>query len=70
MFDADAETNPDVAMHGQWPVECLVKEGAKVKIARLPPVAGHKTGLDDYLYNGGDVADLLRSAKPAKGDTN
>ncbi len=63
VFDADAETNPDVRQHEKLLASFLASQGALVTVARLPTIAGPKTGLDDFLAAGGDVTSLFKQPK-------
>jgi putative DNA primase/helicase len=62
VFDSDAATNPSVRAAEWHLAEVLAKQGAKVKIVRLPPAdqdpdgTPGKIGLDDYLVAHGPEA--------------
>jgi hypothetical protein len=65
VFDADAMINSDVQKALVRGVSLLERQGAIVRVAYPPMVNGDpKTGLDDYLAAGGDLDELLQSAKP------
>jgi len=60
MFDSDAASNPNVAAAQVALAKMLMKLGAIVKIATLPPtVEGGKQGLDDFLVDGGNLTDVM-----------
>jgi len=69
VFDSDAVTNPSVR-RAEWELaECLKRQGATVKVVRLPGEPGSdgtaaKVGLDDYLVAHGPDAfrELLTAA--------
>ena len=49
-FDSDVETNPNIQSAEQWLAFCLEKEGADVRVLRLPDaIDGAKQGIDDLL---------------------
>lgn len=56
-FDSDVMTKPSVAQALERFTQFLEHRGAKVRHVILPGGEG-KTGLDDFLANGGTVADL------------
>lgn len=62
-FDSDANEKRDILLAmkrlGRW----LVSKGARVYYLIVPEVEGlSKTGADDFLMNGGTVADLIAKA--------
>lgn len=63
VFDADVQSNPEVAAAEEALGRTLVALGALVSVARLPAIAGRKTGLDDYLATGHTEAELLATRK-------
>jgi len=65
VFDADAQTNPDVQEALRRAVTMLEGLGAVVLVVYLPAVNGDgKAGIDDYLAAGGTVAELRLMAGP------
>src|SRR5918995_554028 len=65
VFDADARTNPSVQEALGRAVTMLEGRGAIVLVASLPAVNGDgKAGVDDYLADGGTVAELRLMAAP------
>jgi hypothetical protein len=65
VYDADARTNSGVQLGLERMAAMLEGLGATVLVAYPPAVDGDgKTGVDDYLAAGGDLDDLLNSAKP------
>jgi hypothetical protein len=65
VFDADAQTNPDVQEALRRAVTMLEGLGAVVLVVYLPAVNGDgKAGVDDYLAAGGTVAELRLMAGP------
>jgi hypothetical protein len=67
LYDADARTNPDVQEALRRLVAMLEGLGAEVLVVYLPPVNGDgKAGVDDYLGDGGTVAELRGLAGPYK----
>lgn len=74
VFDSDAVDNSSVALEEQKLAMALEREGAIVKVVRLPPgppdSAGEptKAGLDDHLvaYGPGDLERLIEEAQPAE----
>lgn len=63
-FDADVRSNPEVSTAEQRLADLLRGMRAEVLLARIPPVCGPKTGLDDYLSAGGRIEDLWRPISP------
>jgi hypothetical protein len=67
VFDADAQTNPDVQEALKRAVKMLEGLGAIVLVVYLPAVDGDgKAGVDDFLAAGGTVAELRMMAGPYK----
>jgi hypothetical protein len=67
-YDSDAVTKPEVQAEEQELTRYLESKGATVWLIRIPPVDGlKKTGLDDYLFHGGNLNDLI--AKAVKADS-
>lgn len=65
VFDSDLERNPAVARALAKLCAELTARGAAPATVRLPPGEnGAKTGLDDFLVAGGDLAALLEAAEP------
>jgi hypothetical protein len=65
VFDSDARTNPNVQTALRRMVAMLEKLGAIVLVVYLPSVNGDsKSGVDDYLAAGGNVAELRLMAHP------
>ena len=66
VFDSDAVSKPQV-QRAEWHLaECLARNGADVRIVRLPADGEAKVGLDDYLVKHGPDAfrTLLDAATP------
>ena len=63
VFDSDASTNPDVARAQLRLSDELSRLGAVPKIAALPGSGDRKTGLDDFLVAGGDLAMVLQQSR-------
>jgi len=67
VYDADARTNPDVQEALRRAVKMLESLGAIVLVVYFPAVNGDgKAGVDDYLADGGTVAELRLMAGPYK----
>jgi hypothetical protein len=65
LYDADARTNADVQDALGRLVARLGERGARVLVVYVPPINGDlKTGVDDYLAAGGDLAALELGAEP------
>jgi hypothetical protein len=65
VFDADARTNPGVQEALRRAVMMLESLGAIVLVVYLPAVNGDgKAGVDDFLADGGTVAELRLMAAP------
>jgi hypothetical protein len=65
VYDADAKTNPDVQEALRRLVAMLDGLGAVVLVVYLPAVnSDGKAGVDDYLADGGTVAELRMMAGP------
>lgn len=63
-FDSDAATNPQIQHAESRLAEAMLRQGATVKLARLPPRAdGSKVGMDDYLLSDGAAALRARLAE-------
>lgn len=60
-FDSDACSNPDVGRAERSLKKALLKKGAEVvHVLRVPPAEdGGKQGIDDYIYSGGKIDDLV-----------
>jgi hypothetical protein len=58
VFDSDVVTLPGVRMALGRLTEHLSRKGAMVRMIYLPPVAGKKVGVDDYLVAGHTLQDL------------
>jgi hypothetical protein len=57
-FDSDIVTLPSVRKAVERLTEHLGRKGAAVRMVYLPPVAGKKVGVDDYLVAGHTLEDL------------
>jgi len=57
-FDSDVLTVPGVRKAAERLTEHLRRKDADVRMVYLPPVAGKKVGLDDYLVAGHTIQDL------------
>ena len=69
-YDSDIETNEHVQMAADRQAQLLREAGAEVFITLLPPAAdGSKQGLDDFLANGGTVAELELLTRPYDPET-
>jgi putative DNA primase/helicase len=65
VFDSDAAANPQVRAAQQRLGRFLESRGAHVRVALLKPDrSGNKTGLDDFIANGGDLGELLATSVP------
>src|SRR5215213_291928 len=63
-FDADVMVNPNVQKALQGLAAFLRERGALVKYLLWPErYRGTKTGVDDYLANGGNIVDLYTTAQ-------
>jgi predicted RNA-binding Zn-ribbon protein involved in translation (DUF1610 family) len=58
VFDSDIVTLPSVRMAVERLTEHLSRKGAAVRMVYLPPMAGKKVGVDDYLVAGHTLQDL------------
>jgi len=58
VFDSDVLTVPSVRKAVERLTEHLSRKGAAVRMVYLPPVAGKKVGVDDYLVAGHTLHDL------------
>jgi hypothetical protein len=58
VFDSDVITIPEVRKAVERLTEHLSRKGAAVRMVYLPPVAGKKVGVDDYLVAGHTLQDL------------
>jgi hypothetical protein len=58
VFDSDVVTLPSVRQAVERLTEHLRRKGAAVRRVYLPPVAGKKVGVDDYLVAGHSLQDL------------
>jgi hypothetical protein len=58
VFDSDIVTLPSVRKAVERLTEHLSRKGAAVRIVYLPPVAGKKVGVDDYLVAGHTLQEL------------
>jgi len=58
VFDSDVLTVPGVRKAVERLTEHLVRTGANVRSVYLPPVAGKKVGVDDFLVAGHTLQDL------------
>jgi hypothetical protein len=64
-FDSDMLRKPEVMMAAERLAEHLRQRGADVEVVYLEDQAdGSKTGADDFLVNGGTLAELLALARP------
>jgi Domain of unknown function (DUF3854) len=58
VFDSDVLTLPHVRHAVERLTEHLSRKGAAIRMVYLPPVAGKKVGVDDYLVAGHTLQDL------------
>jgi Domain of unknown function (DUF3854) len=58
VFDSDVVTLPHVRHAVERLTEHLGRKGAAVRMVYLPPVAGKKVGVDDFLVDGHPLQDL------------
>jgi DNA-binding MarR family transcriptional regulator len=64
-YDADSRTNPQVQNALSRFAARLEERGASVRVIYPPIVNGDpKTGIDDYLASGGNLHELIQSARP------
>jgi len=63
-FDSDVVVKPAVRRALSELAAYLASKGARVEYLHLPHTGGGKTGLDDWLADGHDVADLWALVRP------